>query len=861
MSLNLGFVCRFAVADLRKSFSRFVFVVLAFAVGISILVGVTALSRNIASTIELEARSLLAADLSVSSPQPLVREVADSIAKTLRRGSEVTFASMLVVPGDKQRTRLVQVRAITGGYPFYGTPEIDPPGALDMIRRERVTAGVILDQVLVQQFGLAIGDTVLLGKREFEVLGIVRKFPGESYARTVIAPKIFVPFGAVKGTELLQRGSRVTYKEYLASDSSAEIADTTERLKLLQPNYRFEIETVESRRRNIARVLDNVSRFLAIVSFASVLLGAVGVGSAMFTYMRLRLPVAASLRCLGATKAQVFSLYLTQAMLVSTIGAGLGVVFGIMLQDLLPLVLGDFIPIAVATETSLSTIGLGFALGLFVSAFTSTWPLLNLLAVSPMDAIRGGEATMLVVVDGAQVRVNPGMRRIKLFVSLFGAAFFIVLSGLLLGEIKFGGIFTLGLLVLSFALWILSRGIIFALSEFRPAGAPFPIRFGLASMYRPQNQTTALIITLGLAAFLLSTVYLTQTTILNQVAVAGSGSRPNLVLFDVQSDQRAGVLELLESTGMKASQEVPIVTMRLLKINGVDNLELRADPQIPEWTLRREYRSSYRDQLIESETLVAGEFVPRLATEIQETAPLSDLIPVTVEEGIAKDLKIKLGDIVEFDVQGVSIKSKIVGIRRVDWRRVQTNFFFLFPAGVLESAPQFFAMMTRASTSQQVADLQELLIERYGNVSAIDLNLILETADQILNKIAVAVQFLALFALVAGLLVLAGSIATTKAARLREVLLLQALGATKSQLLTAAGVEYIVAALAASTVGIGASLVAGWSLSLYFFEAQFLVPWLPILGITAAVLVVVVVMGLVATVALLRVKPMEILRL
>lgn len=219
-------------------------------------------------------------------------------------------------------------------------------------------------------------------------------------------------------------------------------------------------------------------------------------------------------------------------------------------------------------------------------------------------------------------------------------------------------------------------------------------------------------------------------------------------------------------------------------------LELRNDKEIPEWTLRREYRSSYRDQLIESEKLVSGALVSRFSGDLTK-----DEVPVTVEEGIARDLKLVLGDRVLFDVQGVSVRARISGIRHVDWRRVQTNFFFLFPAGVFEEAPQFFALIARASSSESIASVQRTLVRDYGNVSAIDLNLILETADEILSKVASAVQSLALFTICAGLLVLAGSIATSRSSRLREILLLKTVGATHRQLFSSAVVEFLSARL------------------------------------------------------------------
>lgn len=854
MSLNLSFFVRFALSDLKRSFIRFLFVVLAFAVGVGILVAVTGLAGSIRATIDGEARSLLAADISVSSSTPPTQELEGEIPASFSRAREVTFASMLVVSKERTRSRLVQVRALTGGYPFYGDVVVTPPDALGQLGRSSDERVAILDKVLAQQFRLTVGDSVALGSKTFTVIGIMEQFPGESYARTVIAPKIFVPFDTIQRSELLQRGSRVTYKEYLASNDAVAIESLLKRLKELQPKYRFEIETVESRRRNIARVLDNVGRFLALVSFSSMLLGAVGVASAMHTYMQQRLPVVASLRCIGATARQVLMLYALQGVIVSFVGATLGVLLGAAMKSVLPLVLGDFIPVTVAAGTPWSTTALGFGLGLTVGCLTAVWPLLGLGSVTPLDAVRGGEFT------ATQVAAGKRSLKSKLILGALAVAAFLGFASALFGGLRYGVIILVGLTTLVLALWGIAKLVTVILKRLRPESAPFAVRFGIASLYRPQNQTTALLLTLGLAAFLLSTIYLSQSSLLNQVVLSGSGTRPNLILFDVQRDQTEGVSKLLKQQGIAELQRVPIVTMRLQSINGVDNLALRSNPEIPEWVLRREYRSSYRDALIESEQLVEGEFVPQLKLAADDADPLATVIPVTVEEGIAKDLKVSIGDTVDFDVQSVLLRTKIVGVRRVDWRRVQTNFFFLFPSGVLEEAPQFFALMARATESQQVADLQEQLVTEYGNVSAIDLNLILETADQLLGKVATAVKFLAAFALVAGFLVLAGSIATSRGVRLRETLLLRTLGASRRQLVAACSLEYLVAAGVAAGLGVLTSVAAGWGIARFYFDAEFVVPFIATGTIFAGVVALVVVVGMIATASLLRVRPIQLLR-
>lgn len=846
VSPNLLF--RFVTSEFRRSWFRFVFVIIAFATGIGILVAISGVKHNIAEAIALEAKSLLAADLSINSSAPLEASVRETVPGNARIADEITFASMLST-AEAQNSRLVQVRALQGAYPFYGIPKVTPEFALRNLQSGDDASGALIDRSIAQQLGISVGTSITIGRIPFVVRGIIEQFPGETYARTIIAPKVLVPLASVQGSELLQRGSRLTYKLYVALDNASAITALEQRLKELQPQYRFEIDTVERRKQSLGRVLNNVHRFLTLVSVAAVLLGGLGVGSAMMTFIRSRASTIASLRCLGVTRKEVAVLFGAQSLMIAALGAVVGTLAGAALCYLLPTILYDFLPVAVTPDLPLVTLAQGFFIAFTVGGFFCAWPLTGVFSIPPSAAIRGGD-----LLDNKEISLSGGRGRGVLF--FFGILALIATTSFLLESFLVGSITSAILLLLCGVLggvsWVCMR----VVRLWRPDNLPFAIRYGLAALGRPQSQTGVVVVTLGIATFLVGTISLTHTSLLDQVSVAGSGTRPNLVLFDVQPDQREGVRTILLRHQLAVQQEVPIVTMRLAAINELDNRELRADTEIPEWTLRREYRSSYRDQLIESERLVAGRFVPEYRWSGDPNMP----IPVTVEEGIAEDLKIKVGDKVRFDVQGVLLLTEVVGVRRVDWRRVQTNFFFLFPAGVLEEAPQFFAMMTRANTLESLAAVQRDVISAYGNISAIDLNLILETADTVLSKVAVAVQFLALFTIVSGLCILAGALATTRAARLKELLLLKAVGATRKQTITITIVEFMLLATLSALVGVGASLVGGWAIATWYFESSFAVPWNELLLLYGALLLAVFAVGIVMTLGLLRISPIEVLR-
>ena len=296
----------------------------------------------------------------------------------------------------------------------------------------------------------------------------------------------------------------------------------------------------------------------------------------------------------------------------------------------------------------------------------------------------------------------------------------------------------------------LSLGLTWVLRHYYPKKWPYALRQGLSNLYRPHNRTVFLIVTLGMGTFLIYTLYLCQGLLLQQVTSWGAEDQPNMVLFDIQPDQIEGVTAIIDDAGHSIIETVPIVTMRLTSINGQTISELKADTEtkIETWALNREYRSTYRGHLIETEQLIEGEFISETKGE--------EPIPVSVEESIAKSLAIKLGDRILFDVQGIPIKTRVESMRKVDWQKMRTNFYVVFPHGVLEEAPTFYALVTKVPDRVATASLQELIVNKFPNVSAIDLSLVIETISSILNRVAFVIRFIATFTIATGLVVFSG---------------------------------------------------------------------------------------------------------
>jgi putative ABC transport system permease protein len=381
----------------------------------------------------------------------------------------------------------------------------------------------------------------------------------------------------------------------------------------------------------------------------------------------------------------------------------------------------------------------------------------------------------------------------------------------------------------------------------------------MANLYRPNNQTLVMVLALGLGTFLIVTLLLVQRTLLEQIRVTGGEGRPNLVLFDVQSDQIDGVVETVKSNGLPIQERVPIVTMRLAGVNGRSIEALRQDSTADlTWAHRREYRSTYRSALTESETLAEGEFVGEVeGTPMQSGAA----VPISIETEIARnELNVGIGDTLTFDVQGVPVTTYVASMREVDWQRIGTNFFVVFPEGVLEQAPQTFVVLSNAPSSDQSARVQQAVVQKYPNVSAIDLSLVLSTFEELFGKMSYVVRFMALFSILTGLIVLVGAVVVSRMQRVQESVLLKTLGAARTTVLKIMSIEYLFLGVLAAGTGSLLSIAAAWALSAFVFEGPLLLaPW-PLIGGLVVVTGLTIGIGLVNSRGIYNRPPLDVLR-
>ncbi len=830
-----------AARDSRNHRRRLLLFMSSIALGIAALVAISSLGKNLEDAIDEQAKSLLGADLLIRGRQPFAPETEalfDSLGGEQSR--EVGFSSMVYFP-KSNGTRLARIRALAGDFPFYGDFETAPEAAAQSFRSGQ---NALVDDALMLQYGAAVGDSVKVGAVLFRIVGRLKKMPGESAANAFIGPRVYFPLNYLEQTQLVQRGSQITYAAYFKFHRAVDTQKLVEAIKPHLDEHRLRHETVASRKEDLGEAMQNLTNFLNLVGFIALLLGSVGVASAVHVYIKQKLSAIAVLRCLGAATRQTFNIFLIQALALGVIGSILGAVIGVYIQTLLPSVLSDFLPVKLEAAISWPAIGEGMLVGLAMALLFALLPLISIRNISPLLTLRSDYeaaaihkdswrwllyALIAAAISGFAMRQMRGWLQGLIFALAVGAAF-----GLLSAAAKLLTVFT---------------------RKFFPDGWSYTWRQGLANLFRPHNQTLMMMLAIGFGAFLISTLYLTQHTLLRQVSLTGADQQPNLVFFDIQPDQQAEVAALIRAEGLPVMQQVPIVTMRLEQINGKDVRELQKDSTagIPRWALRREYRSSYRDSLNDNETIIAGKFQKSVDQP-------NDTIYVSLEKDIAEELKLKVGDELVFDVQGVPMTTRIGSVREVNWQRMMPSFYVLFPRGVLEAAPQFHVIVTRAPSNAQSAALQQAMVRRFPNVSGIDLALILNTVDAVLSKVSFVIRFMALFSIMTGLLVLAGAVITSRYQRIQESVLLRTLGANRRQIFRIMAVEYFFLGGFAALTGLLLAAAASWALAVFVFKTSFAPALLPMLLILILIMGLTMLIGMMNSRGIIDRPPLEVLR-
>ncbi len=814
----------------------------AISLGVMALVAIDSYAANVQRTVREQSRALLGGDLSVSSNRAFSAKtdsLFDSLAAQGFGVARVTgFASMALSPRSGG-TRFSAVRAVTPNWPLYGEVTTNPSVPLDTLHKGRVA---LVDTTLLVAINANIGDSIQIGYTHFLVAATLGKVPGEPDIAAAIGPRVIIGTESAAATGLLVFGARVDHDVYVKARSASGDGAALLRIQQRLRDQQLRARTVAQSESRMSESINELSSFLGIVGIVALLLGGIGVASGVHAWVVRKIDIVAVLRCLGATGPQVLLMYSAQAALMGLLGAAVGAALGVLVQFLLPSAIGGFMPVDVKPQLEWLAIAKGMALGLWIALAFALHPLITLRRVSPLQALRR---------DADPVPIRRGWRDpYRLAVNVLLVATVLAVAGTRSETwsdtfgVSAGIAAVLAVLIASASAlsWVARRTL--------RAGWPYVMRQGVANLYRPANQTRAVILSLGFGSFLLSTLYLVQSNLLGDLRRISAESRGNLIMFDVQADQVSGVDSIVRATATPLIQRTPIVTMRVSSINGRDVNVLQNDSTLSRWALRREYRSTYRDSLFPAESLETGAWFNSQDGRNE----------VSLEHDIADELRVKTGDRITWDVQGVRIETTVSSIRGVNWSRFEPNFFAVFEPSALERAPQTYVFLANSANERMGAVLQRDVVKRYPNVAIVDLTLVRQTVGEITRRATVAIRFLAIFSLAMGIPVLFSAVAATRRERLREGVLLKTLGATRQQIGRIMFAEYALLGALGSLTGMLLSFGGAWAVMKFVFEREMTPAYVPAMVLAGVTLLLTVTIGFLSGREVFRETAMAALR-
>ena len=809
------------------------------------------LSSSLDDGIRVEARQLLAADLAIVGNRPLPAGFDPTAGTPGLRLTRVEEAPTVVAappdaadpahrPGASQ---LVELKAVTGEFPFYGKLVLKPQRPLAELLAPD-TAVVASD--LLARLHLRLGDSLRIGGLSFRIAGVVLSEPDRVGVSFAVGPRVFISGAGLARTPLMGRGSRISHRVLLKfpqGTPGSSIQAVAERLKETIPDPAFyRVETYRDAQPALRENLARVERFLGLVALLSLFVGGIGVAESVRAWLAGRLDAIAILKCLGMRPREIFLLYLGQTALLGLAGSLVGIAAGVAVQQLIPGLFPDLVPASLVHPWQPMALLRGLGLGVGVAMLFSLGPLSAVLRVPPVRVLR---------------REAEPLPRHPLAAVVTGA---ILIAGVLaLATVQsrswlLGAQFTGGVVAASAVLAGAALLVIRAVRRLPREFARPWLRQGLAALARPGAATFGAIVALGLGVLVVLAMSLVERRLADEFTRQLPTDAPSAFLIDIQPDQWPGVRALLLRAGASRIDSVPVVPSRLAAVDGlsVDDLAARQPKgrrdRNRRWLLTREQRLTYMRQLPADNVIVAG------ALWSDPARP-----EVSVEESFADDLRLHLGSVLRFDVEGVPIDLAVTSIRKVNWRSFGINFSLVVEPGVLDQAPQqrFAAVRLPPGGEQRV---QDLLAASYPNVTVLRIRELLEKVGQVLNRISLGVRFLGGFTVLAGIAILAGAISAGSARRSREVALLKTLGMTRRGVASNFAVEYALIGLVAGIIGACGAAALAWAVVTRGFELTGrLEPGPLAVGILTSV-VLTVAAGLAASVRALQRRPIEVLR-
>ena len=841
---------RIAARELMFARVKFIFVILSVAIGVGALTGVRGFADSFSTTLLGQARSILAADLSAKMTRvlrPDERERLDSFAA--QSGAQMTqvteMASMAGVEGDPVPL-LVSLKVIDPKlYPFYGKLKLDPAQPLSGAIGDH---SVVVDESLLVRLHTQVGAMLRIGGQPFRITALITREPDRLTAGVGIGPRVMMTRHAVEAIGLLQPGSRSTERFLFRLPLGSSIVKDRAALEHALPEA--QIGDYREGSPELTQGLDEARGLLSLICLVAMVLGAIGVAMAMRAHLQQRIDGIAIMKSMGARSADVLRIYVLQTLLLGCAGALLGVVLGVGVEWALPRLMGSLLPLRPPLRLPWLPIFGAFSTGILTTMLFAVPPLLDVRNIRPSVVLRrlvespeeGPRLRSFAKrVGGAWVQIVAGVV-IVLALTVIAA----LLSDSWKGGEWFAGSLALSLLILLALAAGLLRVLRLALDRAR-LSLPSTLRHGLANLYRPGNQSAAVLAALGVGVMLILSVFLMQRSIVERMHEAMASNTPNVFLIDIASSELDGVRKLVvaQPGAEKNFEALPILSGTLTSLEGTPIRDL--DHKRHHMRLRRTLNFTWSEQPPAGISIKQGGWWGK-----------GDVNSVAVVTRVAARLNLHVGSQVGFASDGHEFKSTVRAIYEVDGQHISSRSEFIFAPAQLSSMPVVWYAAMHMQPAR-IAQLQQVLFAHYPTVTAINIADILDTIQQVVGQITLVIRFLAGFSILSGMVILASSIASTRFRRVREVVVMKTLGATRPRIAGVFSVEFVVLGLLAGTAG--AIFAVGLSrILLHVAEVPYVPDTVAELAGVLLTTVLAVATGWAASFRILGQKPLEVLR-
>ncbi|TDK34463.1 ABC transporter permease [Rhizobium deserti] len=788
--LSISF--RLALREMRGGLSGFYIFLACIALGTGAIAAVNSVSRSITEAIAGQGQEILAGDIRLELNNREASQQERSFLDSLGQVSVTTGLRSMARKPDGSDQALVEVKAVDGAYPLYGSFKAEPDKPLaELLGKRGETFGAVVAPLLLERLGLKQGDELLLGNARIILNGTIINEPDSLSDGFGFAPRLLLSRDALAASGLVSTGSLVEHAYKIRLKDPANRSALTARANSEFPSAGWSVRTSDRAAPSLAENVDRFSQFLTLVGLTALIVGGVGVANAVRAFLDAKRTTIATFKCLGAPAAVVTQIYLIQIMMLAIIGITIGVAIGAAAPFIALQFLEGVLPVPKEVTFYPSALAVAALFGLLITfAF----------AVLPLGHAREVPATALFreqSFDAARLPSWPYLLAAGLALTALAAL------AIFSAEDRFVASVFLAAVAGAFILLRLVAALISAIARRSPRVNSPALRLAIANIHRPGALTPSVVLSLGLGLALLVTLALIDGNMRRQLTGNIADKAPNFFFVDIQGPEREGFVSILKQQSPKGVvTQVPMLRGRILAFNGKDVAQMNVPPA-GRWVLRGDRGITYEEKLPERSIVTEGKWWP---------ADYSGEPSVSFSAEEASELGLKLGDTVTVNVLGRNITARIANFRKVEWESLSINFVMVFSPNTFRGAPHAWlaTLSDPAATAQQEAQILRAVTNAYPTITSVRVKDAISIVDQLIGQLATAIRAAAAVALIASVLVLSGALAAGNRARTHDAIILKTLGATRNMLIRAFSYEYMILGAATAVFALFAGGVSAW---------------------------------------------------